>query len=265
MTGLELPALTLITLVGAAFLAGWVDAVVGGGGLIQLPALLIGLPAQTPFAAISGTNKISSAAGTLTASITYVRKVRLNWGHALILIATAGAGSALGAQLARFLPKAWATPMVLVVVLAVGWYTYRRPQLGQATNLKHSGAGEWVRLAGTGLLVGAWDGLIGPGTGTFFIILLVAVIGYGFLEASALSKLANLTTNLAALGVFAWHGQVLWGLGLAMAGANLSGGFLGAHMAVRRGNSFVRKVFMVVVGLLALRLGWDSVAQLWPR
>ncbi|MFC6357723.1 sulfite exporter TauE/SafE family protein [Luteococcus peritonei] len=245
----------------AAFLAGWVDAVVGGGGLIQLPSLLIGLPNEE-VASISGTNKLSSAAGTGTATLTYLRKVSVEWRSALPLMACAWLGSTLGAQLVQLMPRALFTPVVLVVLLVVGTYTVRRPQLGLHHELKHSGTAHLLRLAVIGLVIGVYDGFLGPGTGTFFVISLVALLGYGFLQASVLTKLANLTTNVAALTVLGLSGHVLWGLGGAMALANLTGGFLGARMAIRHGNAFVRKVFLVVVGLLALKLAWDSLALL---
>lgn len=258
---MDVAASVLVGLVLAAFLAGWIDAVVGGGGLIQLPSLLIGLPGQE-VASISGTNKLSSAAGTGTATLTYLRKVSVEWRSALPLMACAWIGSTLGAQLVQLMPRQLFTPVVLVVLLVVGSYTVRRPQLGLHHELKHTGAAHLLRLAVIGLVIGVYDGFLGPGTGTFFVICLVALLGYGFLQASVLTKLANLTTNVAALTVLGLSGHVLWGLGGAMALANLSGGFLGARMAIRHGNGFVRKVFLLVVGLLAAKLGWDTVAML---
>lgn len=249
----------VLLLVAAAFVAGWVDAVVGGGGLIQLPALLIGLSANTPVATVSGTNKLSSVAGTGTATATYLRKVRVGWRTTLPLMACAYAGSTLGAQLVKLLPKQAFTPIVLVVLVVVGTYTVRRPSLGLVQELRHTGGAHTLRLALIGLVIGIYDGFIGPGTGTFFVIALVALLGYGFLEATALTKLANLTTNVAALVVLGSSGHVLWGLGAVMAAANLTGGYLGARMAIRHGNAFVREVFLVVVGLLAVKLAWDSV------
>lgn len=251
----------LFGLVLAAFVAGWVDAVVGGGGLIQLPALLIGLPADTEVATISGTNKVAAAAGTGVATATYLQRIRPGWRSALPLMGCAWVGSTLGAQLVKLLPRAAFTPIVLVVLLVVGTYTVRRPSLGLRQELRHTGRGHLLRLALIGLVIGLYDGFVGPGTGTFFVIALVAVMGYGFLEASALTKLANLTTNVAAITVLGLSGHILWGLGLAMAAANLTGGFLGARMALRRGNAFVRRVFLVVVALLAVKLAWDSVAM----
>ncbi len=259
---LGLPLATMALLVVAAFAAGWVDSVVGGGGLIQLPSLLIGLPADTAVATVSGTNKLSSAAGTAVATGMYLSKVTVEWKVALPLMAAAYAGSTAGAQLVRFFPRALFTPLVLLTVIVVGVYTLRRPAMGMETHLKHEGRARVVRVVAIGLGVGLWDGLVGPGTGTFFVILLVAVIGYGFLSATVLTKLANLTTNVAALVVLGVSGHVLWGIGAVMAMANLSGGAIGARMAIRHGNGFVRKVFLVAISLLACKLAWDTIQLL---
>jgi hypothetical protein len=261
VSGLELSLLSVVLLVVAAFVAGWVDAVVGGGGLIQLPALLIGTPDSTPPAEILGTNKVSSVWGTATSSITYALRVRPDWRTILPLVAAAATGSALGAQAAKFLPKQYFTPIVLVAVVAVGLYTWRKPELGLVSNRKHAGGAHYGRTAAIGLGVGAYDGILGPGTGSFFVILLVAVLGYGFLEASAKAKIANLVTNLSAIVVFGLHGSVLWQLGLLMGAANLVGGFLGAGTAIKHGNAFVRQVFLLVIAGLSLKLGYDTVQQ----
>ena len=262
MDGLDLSTWTVLLLVGAALAAGWVDAVVGGGGLIQLPALLIGLPASTPPAEVLGTNKVSSVWGTATSSLTYAVRLRPDWRTVLPLVLAAATGSALGAQAAKLIPRAYFSPLVLVALVGVGIYTWRRPQLGLVSKRLHSGGAHYTRTAGIGLVVGAYDGILGPGTGSFFVIALVGVLGYGFLEASAKAKIANLVTNLSAITVFAVHGSVLWKLGLLMGSANLVGGFLGARMAIKHGNSFVRQVFLIVIAGLALKLGYDTVRQL---
>jgi uncharacterized membrane protein YfcA len=259
--GVDLPALTLALLVVAAFGAGWVDAVVGGGGLIQLPALLIGLPSSAPPAAILGTNKISSVWGTATSSITYALKIRPEWWTVVPLVIGAAVGSALGAQGAKLLPKDYFTPIVLVALIAVGGYTWRRPQLGLTSQRKHDGRAHYGRTVAIGLVVGAYDGFLGPGTGSFFVMLLVGVLGYDFLQASAKAKIANLTTNMAAIVVFGLDRSVLWTLGLTMGAANLLGGLLGAKMAIRHGNLFVRRVFLIVIAGLIIRLGYDTVRQ----
>jgi uncharacterized membrane protein YfcA len=258
----ELPALTLALLILAAFVAGWVDAVVGGGGLIQLPALLIGLPDGTPPAAILGTNKISSVWGTATSSITYAVKVRPDWRTIVPLVVASAGGSALGAQLAHFLPRNYFTPIVLIALVVVGVYTWRRPELGLISQRKHDGRAHYGRTAAIGLGVGAYDGFLGPGTGSFFVILLVGVLGYGFLEASAKAKIANLTTNLSAIAIFAVTGSILWTLGLVMGAANLLGGLLGSRTAISRGNAFIRKVFLLVLLGLIIRLAYDTLVQL---
>jgi len=261
VSSLDLPALTLVLLVLAAFAAGWVDAVVGGGGLVQLPALLIGLPSDAPPASVLGTNKVSSVFGTATSSVTYAVKIRPDWRTVLPLVVTAAAGSAGGAELAKFLPKDYFTPIVLVALVGVGLYTWRRPQLGLTSERRHTGSAHYGRTAAIGLGVGAYDGFLGPGTGSFFVILLVGVLGYGFLEASAKAKIANLATNLSAITVFALHGSVLWALGLTMGAANLLGGLLGARTAIKHGNGFVRKVFLLVLAALIVKLAYDTVRQ----
>ena len=258
---LDLSALTLTALIVAAFVAGWVDAVVGGGGLIQLPALLIGLPSNTPPAVILGTNKISSFCGTATSSLTYALKIPLDWWTVAPLVIASAAGSAMGASLAKLLPKDAFTPIVLAALIGVGIYVWRRPQLGMVSVRKHPGRGHYGWTALIGLVVGAYDGFLGPGTGSFFVILLVGVLGYGFLEASATAKIANLVTNLSAIVVFGLSGSVLWGLGLMMGAANLMGGYLGARTAIRRGSSFVRKVFLIVLSGLIIKLSYDVVVQ----
>ena len=181
----------------------------------------------------------------------------------LPLVVGSSVGSALGAQVAQFLPRELFTPIVLVALVVVGIYTWRRPQLGLVTERKHAGRRHYLTTLAIGLAVGAYDGFLGPGTGSFFVILLVGLLGWGFLEASAQAKIANLVTNLSAIAVFAAHGSVLWQLGLMMGAANLVGGFLGARTAINKGNCFVRKVFLVVVAALAVRLAYDTVRMLF--
>jgi uncharacterized membrane protein YfcA len=253
---------SLLLLLVAAGVAGWVDAVVGGGGLIQLPALVIAVPKDvaTPF--ILGTNKLSSFFGTLSASGVYLRKIRVQLVLLLPLVAGAYAGSTVGAALSRFVPREVLTPVVLVAVIAVALYTLFKPRMGLNHEPRHTRPAAIAWRAGViGLLVGFYDGILGPGTGSFFVILIVAVLGYGFLQASVNAKIANLTTNLAALAVYGVHGEILLALGFAMAAMNITGGFIGAHMATRKGSGFVRIVFLVTLSLLVVKLAWDTVVQ----
>ncbi|MDQ1085370.1 MULTISPECIES: TSUP family transporter [Microbacterium] len=254
---------SLILLLLAAGVAGWVDAVVGGGGLIQLPALVIAVPKDVPTPFILGTNKLSSFFGTLSASWVYLRRIRVQLVLLIPLVAGAYAGSTVGAALSRYVPREVLTPVVLVAVVAVALYTLFKPKMGLEHAPRHTGRTAIVwRAAAIGLLVGFYDGILGPGTGSFFVILIVSVLGYGFLQASANAKIANLTTNLAALAVYGVHGEIILALGVAMAVMNITGGFIGAHMATRRGSGFVRIVFLVTLSILIVKLAWDTVAQL---
>lgn len=255
----------LIFLIAAAGVAGWVDAVVGGGGLIQLPALVIGVPQDVATPYILGTNKLSSIAGTLTASWVYLRRIRVQLVLLLPLVAGAFAGSAVGAALSRYVPRDLLTPIVLVAVVAVAIYTLLKPRMGLHHEPRHTAGAAVIWRSGLiGILVGFYDGILGPGTGSFFVILLVGVLGYGFLQASVNAKIANLTTNFAALIVYGVHGEILLLLGIAMGLANMTGGLIGARMATRNGSGFVRAVFLVVLAVLIVKLAWDTVVQFAP-
>lgn len=256
------PTLTVLALlVLAGLFAGFVDAVVGGGGLVQLPALLLGLPGAAPVQVLA-TNKLASICGTTMSSATYYRRIRPDPRTFLPLMLLAFVGSAIGAVVASRVPRSAFEPIVLVALVLVGGYVLFRPTLGQETALRFAGHHHTAAAMGTGLLVGFYDGALGPGTGSFFVFALVGLLGYSFLEASAKAKLANWATNLAALCVFVPQGAVLWKVGLLMGLANLAGGYLGARTAVRRGAGFVRVFFILVVSAFIVRLGGE-VLGLW--
>ncbi len=246
---------TVVLLVLAAFAAGWVDAVVGGGGLLQLPALLL-VPGMETVQALA-TNKLSSAMGTATSSATYYRRVRPGLTTALPTAAVAALGSAGGALSAAAVPDGVLEPVILVALVVVAVYTLLRPSVGGVTDLRFSGHRHTVVAALTGAVIGFYDGIAGPGTGAFLVFALVGLLGYAFLEASATAKIINLATNIGALVVFTLDGSVLWTLGLVMGLANLAGGYLGARTAVSAGSRFVRIVFLAVVAVLIVRLAWQ--------
>ncbi len=246
----------LALLVLAATFAGFVDAVVGGGGLVQLPALVLGLPGASPVQVLA-TNKLAGFCGTTVSSATYYRRVRPHAGTFVPLMAFAFVGSALGAAVASRIPASVFNPLVLVVLIAVGAYVALRPALGERTELRFSGHRHTAAAMAAGLVIGAYDGALGPGTGSFFVFVLVGLLGYAFLEASAKARMANWATNLAALCVFVPQDAVLWRTGLLMGAANLAGGYLGARTAVARGARFIRVVFLVVVAAFVVRLGAD--------
>jgi len=251
----DIDLLTLALLVVAGFAAGWVDAVVGGGGLIQLPAMML-VPGIAPLQALA-TNKIASIMGTSVAAATYVRRLKPDPRTAVPLAVSAFAGAIVGAVIATYIPDEAFTPIILVVLIAVGAFTILKPQMGLHAKQRWHGAKHVIGAAVIGLGVGVYDGALGPGTGSFFVILLVSVLGYAFMPASALGKIANFCTNLGALIFFIPTGHVIWHIGLMVGAANLVGGYIGARTALARGNRFVRIVFIVVVAALAVKLTYD--------
>lgn len=243
-----------------AFAAGGLDAIVGGGGLVQLPALLVVLPGQ-PVVALLGTNKLSSIVGTASAAVHYARTVEVDRRQAAEMALAAFAGSALGALVATRVSSDLLRPVVLVALVAVLAYTLRRPALGEVEALRLSRPAQRAVAGGGGGAIGLYDGFVGPGTGSFLVFLLVGAVGLSFLHASATAKVVNTATNLAALLLFAAGGHVLWGLGAAMAVCNLAGSQVGARLAVRRGSAWVRRVFVVVVGALVVKLAYDLLVS----
>ncbi len=253
------PTLTVIVLLGLAALgAGFVDAVVGGGGLIQLPALLVGLPQAAPVQ-ILATNKLASFCGTTTASATYYRRIRPDPRTFLPMMLCALVGSFAGAAVATQIPRAAFEPIVLVVLVVLGAYVVLQPNLGEQTLLRWSGRQHLLAAMLVGGVIGFYDGALGPGTGSFFVFALVGLLGYDFLEASAKARLANWATNLGALLLFIPAGAVLWKIGLLMGACNLVGGYIGARTAVERGSRFVRVFFLVVVSAFIVRIGGDVI------
>ena len=251
----------LLLLVLAGLAAGFVDAVVGGGGLIQLPALVLGLPGAAPVQVLA-TNKLGSVCGTSVSSVTYYRRVRPDPRTFVPLMVLAFIGSMAGALVASSIPKAAFEPIILVVLIVVGGYVLLKPDLGALTKLRFSGHRHTLAAMSAGLVIGFYDGALGPGTGSFFVITLVGLLGYSFLEASAKARIANWATNMAALVVFVPQGVVLWRIGLMMGAANLLGGYIGARTAVARGTRFVRLFFMLVVGAFIITIG-RQVFQEW--
>ncbi len=254
---LELDASLIALLVAAALFAGWIDAVVGGGGLVQLPALLVAFP-HAPAALLLGTNKLASICGTSVSAITYARKIKLEhrllWPTVGLALAGAGAGAAAAAALSSQALK----PIVIAVLLAVLILVVSRPRLGIEPQPKPRTA--WraaaVMLA-CGVAIAFYDGLIGPGTGIFLSVAFTTLLGFDYVTAAAHTKVVNVATNLGALAVFALQGHVWWLLGLAMGLATMTGAWIGARTAIARGSGFVRAVMLVVVLALLARLGWD--------
>jgi uncharacterized membrane protein YfcA len=252
--------LTLSVLCALGFVAGLVDAVGGGGGLIQAPALFVGLP-SLPVPTVLGTNKLAGIFGTSAAAATYARRVPMDWGLAAAATAAAGAASYAGAHFVQGLSREAFRPFLLVMLVVMGAYTVWKKDLGA---YHREGLPPWARRAlgaVVGAAVGFYDGFFGPGGGSLYVFGLVALAGLDFLRASATAKLMNVASAVLALIVFVAAGHVHVGVALPMAACNLAGGVTGAHLATRRGNAFVRALFLLVVALLVARLTWEVIGD----
>jgi uncharacterized protein len=247
----DLSTLTFLSLIVGAFTAGFVDAVAGGGGLIQLPTLLFAFP-NAPLASVLGSNKAVSIVGTSAAAATYRTKVQSRGQQLLPIMATAFGGSIVGAALATRVDRAVFEPIIIFILICVGIFTLARPEFGTIQRSKKFQS-KWAAPA-LGLVIGFYDGLIGPGTGMFLLFGLVLIAGTSFLESSATAKFVNVATNLAALCIFVPSGHVLWAVVILMAPLNLLGGYIGARTAVDKGSRFVRAIFVVMLVALIIRL-----------
>lgn len=251
----DTPVLTILAL--SAFCAGFVDAVVGGGGLIQIPALFTALPASLP-ATIFGTNKFASVFGTCNAAYRYASRVCMPWGTTLPAALAAFACSYVGAMAVAWLPRELLRPLILALLIGAAAYTFWRKDFGRLHRPQHAGRRELAYALLVGGAIGFYDGFFGPGTGSFLIFLFVRFFGFDFLHASAAAKVVNVATNLAALSFFVPNGYLLPGLAVAMALFNVLGSLLGTHLALRRGSGFVRQMFLIVVGALILKFAYDT-------
>jgi hypothetical protein len=241
----------------AAFAAGLIDAVVGGGGLIQIPALFSILPQAQP-ATIFGTNKLASIFGTASAALRYARRIDVPWRAALPAALSAFILSYFGAMTVALLPKEWLRPLVLVLLVIVTIYTYVRKDLGARDQGRHHGRRDMLLALLFGGVVGFYDGFFGPGTGSFLVFMFVRLFGLDFLRASVSAKIVNAATNLSALLFFGANGHVLVAIGLVMALFNIGGAQVGSHLAIRHGAGFVRRAFLVVATAFILKFAWDT-------
>lgn len=256
INGLDGFSLALLLLL--ACFAGFVDAIVGGGGLIQVPAIFTLIPQGTP-ATLLGTTKVASLCGTSVASFRYARHVPLPWRMLAWAVPSTLVCAFLGARTVSLLPKEWMRPLVLVLLVLVACVTVSRKDFGRHHLPRHQGRAEIVWGMLTGGALGFYDGFFGPGMGTFLIFCFVHFFGYDFLQASATSKILNLASNLAALTYFAPTGHVIWSIALAMAAANVSGSWIGSHVALRGQPHWIRGLFLLVLCALIAKLSWDTV------
>lgn len=244
-------------LCAAAFLAGLIDAVVGGGGLIQIPVLFSTLP-MIPPATLLGTSKLAGVFGTGAAAASYARKVRVQWSAAAPAALAAFALSFLGAYTVTSIPPDFLRKLLPLVLIAVAGYTFMKKDFGSTHAPLHSGMKEQLVAVAVGACIGFYDGFFGPGTGSFLVFLFVRFFGFDFLGASVAAKVVNVACNLSALMWFGVSGHLLWQIGLMMAAFNVLGSLTGARLAMRYGSGFVRKIFLFVVSSLILKSGYDG-------
>ncbi|MGQ7947650.1 sulfite exporter TauE/SafE family protein [Flavobacterium sp. WC2509] len=246
----------IILLCLAAFFAGFVDAIVGGGGLIQTPMGLILLP-NFPVSTVIGTLKVPAFSGTTFAAYQYVRKVNINWRILSIMMVLAFPSAFLGSTLLTYVSNDFMKPLLLVVLSLLAIYTYAKKNFGQHQEKNISPRTQIFNALIISFVVGFYDGFIGPGTGSFLVVAFIALMGFDFLHASANAKMVNLATNFGSICLFILKGKIIWAIALRMAASNALGGFLGAKLAINRGNTFIRIFFLIVVIGTLIRFAYD--------
>ena len=256
----DLSALNLVLLGLAMFSAGFVDAIAGGGGLIQTPAMLLSFPNSNPVSVVA-TSKTAAFFGTTTAALKYRKSIKTDPKLLLAMVIPAFIGACFGALLASHVSPDGFKKAIFFMMIAIFFYTLMKPDLGKVHVEKHSPKRLMIIGSIAATAIGFYDGLIGPGTGTMLMIALVAVMGFAFVGASAIAKVVNATTNLASIIVVGFRIGILWKIGLFLAIANLAGGYLGSHMAIKKGSGFVRIFYLIVTALLILRLGYSLYIQ----
>lgn len=247
---------TILLLCLAAFAAGFVDAIVGGGGLIQTPMGLILLP-QLPVSSVVGSLKIPAFSGTAFAAAQYVKKVAINWKLLLPMMAVAMLASFAGSTLLTMVHNDFMKPVLLVVLTLVAIYTFIKKDFGQHKDKAHSPTMHIVYSLLISIVIGFYDGFIGPGAGSFLVLAFVALMGYDFLHASANAKMVNLATNFGSISLFILKGKIIWAVAIPMALCNAAGGFMGAKLAISKGNKFIRIFFLIIVVGTLIRFAYD--------
>lgn len=246
----------ILSLIFFAFCAGAIDAAVGGGGLIQIPALMSAFPHMAP-ATLFGTNKLAAVVGTATSAWTFAKKVKFEWKLLLVVAICAAISSFVGAASVSMIPKSILQPFVLVMLIVMAIYTLSKKEFGQV-HIAQTVNTKILILAGIGsLAIGFYDGLFGPGTGSFFIFYFIRYLQVDFLHAAALAKIGNVMTNLAALTFFIPAGHILFAVGAMMAVANMIGSIVGVKLALKYGSGFIRILFLILVSILIVRLSYQ--------
>lgn len=246
----------IILLCIVAFSAGFIDAIVGGGGLIQTPASLVLLP-QFPVATVIGSLKIPSFSGTSLAALQYMRKVKMDWPILSIMTVFAFVAAFLGSSLLAAVRNDFMKPLLLVILIFVAIYTYSKKNFGVHTEKEHSKKEKIIYSISISVIIGFYDGFIGPGAGSFLVLAFITLMGFDFLKASANAKIVNLATNLGSILFFVSTGRILFAIAIPMALSNAAGGAIGARLAIAKGNRFIRIFFLLVVTGTIIRFAYD--------
>ncbi|NMO01074.1 TSUP family transporter [Gordonia sp. TBRC 11910] len=246
-------------LLGGALCAGWIDAVVGGGGLVLIPLLLIVFPELAPAKALAS-NKLAAIWGTATAAVLFVRRNGISPRLAATGFGMGALGASIGASLASAISADVMRPVVIVLMIAVGVFICAKPAFGRTIDAPAVRPDRRQLMIALGLVcvIGFYDGIFGPGTGMFLILSLSGVLATDFLSSATVAKVVNTATNLGALTVFALQGNVLWLLGLTLAVANVVGSVIGSKMTLKAGSGFVRYALLAVVVVMSVKLLIDQ-------
>lgn len=249
---------TFVLLFTASISAGFIDAIIGGGGLILIPALLLAMPNLAPVAALA-TNKVAAVCGTATASVNYLRRVPLPRLPVLIGVMIAAIASGGGALVASRLDPQLLRPIIIVALIAVGTFVAFKPSFGTAIAGATPGWLHWLGAAALVAVIGGYDGIFGPGTGMFLVVGLTWLLRQSFLQATAAAKAINTATNIGALAVFIAGGHVQWLLALSLAAGNIIGALFGSRLVIARGTKLIRIALLVIVVVLAVKLSYDAL------
>lgn len=246
----------IIFLCLASFVAGFVDAIVGGGGLIQTPIALVLLP-NISIASVIGTLKIPGFSGTSMAAYQYLKTTKVNWRLFLIMAFVSFGFAYLGSSLLNIMQNDFMKPLLFLVLILLLLYTYFKKDFGQFQIEKLTHKQTYIYGIVICVFLGFYDGFIGPGTGSLLIMAFIAILGFDFLQANMYAKLVNLATNFGSITLFVLKGKIIWTIAIPMAVCNATGSWLGARLAISKGNGFIRIFFLIVVGIALLRFGYD--------
>ncbi len=248
----------LILLCAAAFFAGFVDAIVGGGGLIQTPIALLALP-HLAVSTVIGSLKIPSFSGTFFAAKQYLKKTTIDWKLISIMALVAFTAAFIGSQLLTLVSNNFMKPLLLVVLVCIAIYTFTKKDFGTHQVKTISPRKKWYLALLMSSAIGFYDGFIGPGTGSFLVLGFVTLLGFDFLHASANAKMVNLATNFGSICLFILKGKIIWAIAIPMAICNAIGGWVGAKLAIKKGNAFIRVFFLIVIIGTLIRFGYEIV------